>query len=158
MPLSKRTALGVSIVAIVLYWIYVAVSQLSDPSLPAGFSALVLRIVRTKVLVFAALFALLRLGGEGWDSIGVRRSGWPRHLGVGLIIGFAMFLAMNVALNSVLNALIPRAATDGSERHEPPSTDRIQSCVGERMNSDLRFGGRESRRRRSRHLGWSHRH
>ena len=49
MTLSKRTALGISLGVIVLYWIYQIVSQRPDAPLPAHFSDLVWRIVRTKM-------------------------------------------------------------------------------------------------------------
>lgn len=109
----KRTALGISLGVIVLYWIYQVVAQRAGPQLPAHFSELVLRIVRNKLIVFFTLFVLLRLEGEGLDSLGVRRDAWPKHLGVGLLIGLAMFVGLNVALDSVMNALIPRPPASG---------------------------------------------
>ena len=63
MTMSKRTSLGISLGAIVLYWIYQIVSQRPDAPLPAQFSALVWRIVWTKIIVLTVLFLLLRLGG-----------------------------------------------------------------------------------------------
>ena len=71
MTLSKRTALGISLGAIVLYWIYQIVSQRPDAPLPAHFSDLVWRIVCTKIIVLAALFLLLRLEGEGFEALGL---------------------------------------------------------------------------------------
>ncbi len=113
MTLSNRSALGISLSVIVLYWIYQIVAQRSGPLLPAHFSELVLRIVRTKLIVFVTMFLLLRLAGEGWDALGVSRHEWPKHLGVGLLIGLAMFVGLNVALDSVMNALIPRPPASG---------------------------------------------
>lgn len=113
MTLSKRAALRISLGVIVLHWIYQIVSHHSGPSVPAHFSELVVRIVRNKLLVFAALFLLLRLEGERFDRLGVTRHEWPKHLGLGLAIGFAMFVGLNVVLDSVMNHLIPR----------PPSSD-----------------------------------
>jgi membrane protease YdiL (CAAX protease family) len=113
MTLSKRTALGISLGVMVAYWIYQLVSHQESQPLPAHFSELVLRIVRNKLIVFAALFLLLRLQGEGWDGLGVSRHEWPKHLGVGLAIGFAMFVVLNVALDSMMNSLIPRPPTSG---------------------------------------------
>ncbi len=81
MTLSKRTALGISLGLIVLYWIYQIVSQHPDAPLPAHFSEIVWRIVRTKLLVFAALFLLLRLGGEGFKALGVSGHKWPQQAG-----------------------------------------------------------------------------
>ena len=108
MTLSKRAALGISLGVIVLHWIYQIVSHRSGPSVPAHFSELVVRIVSTKLLVFAALFLLLRLEGERFDRLGVIRHEWPRQLGLGIAIGFAMFVGLNVMLDSVMNHLIPR--------------------------------------------------
>lgn len=113
MTLSKRRALDISLAVIVLHWIYQIVSQRSNPPLPAHFSELALRIVRNKLIVFAALYVLLRLSGEGFDALGVSRREWPKHVGVGLVIGFAMFIGLNVALDSVLNSLIPRSPASG---------------------------------------------
>jgi hypothetical protein len=113
MTLSKRTALGISLGAIVLSWVYTILSHRSSPALPAHFGELVLRIVRSKLIVIAALFVLLRLEGERFDSLGVSRSEWPKHLGVGLAIGLAMFVGLNVALDSLMNALIPRPPASG---------------------------------------------
>jgi len=113
MTLSKRTALGISLGAIVLHWTYQIVSQHGSPPLPAHFSELVLRIARNKLIVLATLFALLRLQGEGLDGLGVSRREWPKHLGVGLIIGFAMFVGLNVALASVMRSLIPGPPASG---------------------------------------------
>jgi len=113
MTLSKRTALGISLGVIVAHWIYQLVSYQGSQPLPAHFSELVLRIVRNKLIVFAALLLLLRLQGEGWDGLGVSRRNWPKHLGVGLAIGFAMFVGLNVALDSMMNSLFPRPPASG---------------------------------------------
>jgi membrane protease YdiL (CAAX protease family) len=109
----KRTALFFSLGVIVLHWTYQLVSQRSAPILPAHFSELVLRIVLNKLIVVAALVALLRVGGEGFDGLGVSRRGWPKHLGVGLAIGVAMFVGLNVALDSMLSSLIPKPPASG---------------------------------------------
>ena len=113
MALSKRAALGISLGVIVLHWIYQIVSQQGSPPLPAHFSELVLRIVRNKLIVFATLYLLLRLQGEGLDALGVSRREWPKHLGVGLVIGLVMFVGLNVLLASVMNSLIPRPPEGG---------------------------------------------
>ena len=113
MTLSKRTALGISLGAIVLYWIYQIASQQADAPLPAHFSELVWRIVRTKLLVFAALFLFLRLEGEGFKELGLSGHQWPKRLGIGLLFGVAMFIALNVVLGSVLGSLLPRPAASG---------------------------------------------
>jgi CAAX protease family protein len=113
MPLSKRTALGISLGVIVLNWIYQIVWH-RNPSLPTHFSELVVRIVSTKLIVLAALLLLLRLEGDGVDRLGVTRHEWPKRIGIGLAIGFAMFLTLNVALDSVMNSLIPRPPSSGT--------------------------------------------
>jgi membrane protease YdiL (CAAX protease family) len=113
MTLPKRSALGAALCVIVLYWLYQIVTQGSDQSLSGQFSDLVLRIARNKLLVFGAMFLLLRLDGEGFGSLGLGRKEWPKHLGMGLIIGFAMFVALSVVLNSVMNSLIPRPPASG---------------------------------------------
>ena len=63
--------------------------------------------------MFAAIFLLLRLQGEGFRDIGVNGLQWPKHLGIGLLFGVAMFIALNVALGSVLGSLLPRPAASG---------------------------------------------
>ncbi|MBI5838376.1 MAG: CPBP family intramembrane metalloprotease [Candidatus Eisenbacteria bacterium] len=113
MNLSRRTALGVSLGVIFLYWGYQIVWQHSAPVLPAHFSDLVLRIVRGKLIVFAAVMLLLRLEGERFAALGVTRHQWPKHFGVGLAIGFAMFLGLNIALDSVMSSLLPRSPSAG---------------------------------------------
>jgi membrane protease YdiL (CAAX protease family) len=113
MTVSKRTSLGISLGAIVLYWIYQIVSQRPDAPLPAHFSDLVWRIVRTKIIVLTALFLLLRLEGEGFKELGLSGHEWPKHLGLGLLFGLAMFVALNVVLGSVMNSLLPRPAASG---------------------------------------------
>ncbi len=113
MTVSKRTSLGISLGAIVLYWIYQIVSQRPDAPLPAHFSTLVWRIARTKIIVLTALFLLLRLEGEGFKALGLSAREWPKHLGVGLLFGLVMFVALNVALGSVMNSLFPRPAASG---------------------------------------------
>jgi membrane protease YdiL (CAAX protease family) len=113
MTLPKRSALGISLSVIVLYWIYQLSSQRSSPSLPVQFSELVLHIVRNKLIVFAALLLLLRLEGEGFGALGVDRREWTQHLGVGLVIGVAMFIGLNVALDSALSSLMPRPPASG---------------------------------------------
>ncbi len=113
MIVSKRSALGISLGAIVLYWIYQIASQRADATLPAHFSELVWRIVRTKLLVFAALFLLLRLEGEGFKELGLSGHQWPKHLGLGLLFGLGMFFALNVALGAVMQSLLPRPAGNG---------------------------------------------
>jgi uncharacterized protein len=113
MIVSKRSALGISLGAIVLYWIYQIASQQADAPLPAHFSELVWRIVRTKLLVFVALFLLLRLEGEGFKELGLSGNQWPKHLGMGLLFGLGMFFALNVALGAVMQSLLPRPAGNG---------------------------------------------
>jgi membrane protease YdiL (CAAX protease family) len=113
MTLSKRTALGISLGAIVLYWIYAIVSQRAGPDVPARFAELVLRIARTKLSVLAAIALLLRLEGERFGELGVSRHEWRKHLGVGLAIGLAMFVGLNVTLDSLMNSLIPRPPASG---------------------------------------------
>jgi len=113
MTVSKRTSLGISLGVIALYWIYQIVSQRPDAPLPAHFSDLVWRIVRTKIVVLTALFLLLRLEGEGFKELGVSGYKWPKHLGIGLLFGVAMFVALNVALGSVMGSLFPRPAASG---------------------------------------------
>ena len=113
MTVSKRSSLGISLGAIVLYWIYQVVSQRPDAPLPAHFSDLVWRIVRTKIIVLTALFLLLRLEGEGFKELGLSGHKWLQHLGVGLLFGLAMFIALNVVLGSAMNSLLPRPAASG---------------------------------------------
>ena len=113
MIVSKRSALGISLGAIVLYWIYQIASQQAGAPLPAHFSELVWRIVRTKLLVFVALYLLLRLEGEGFKELGLSGHQWPKHLGLGLLFGLGMFFALNVALGAVMQSLLPRPAGNG---------------------------------------------
>jgi membrane protease YdiL (CAAX protease family) len=113
MTLSKRTSLGISLGAIVLYWIYQIVSQRPDAPLPAHFSTLVWRIACTKIIVLATLFLLLQLEGEGFNELGLSVREWPKHLGVGLLFGLVMFVALNVSLGSVMSSLLPRTAASG---------------------------------------------
>lgn len=113
MTMSKRTSLGISLGAIFLYWIYQIASQRPEAPLPAHFSELVWRIARTKIIVLTALFFLLHLEGEGFKELGLSGQRWPKHLGVGLLFGLAMFVALNVVLGSVMNSLLPRPATSG---------------------------------------------
>ena len=114
MSLPRRTALGISLGVIVLYWAYQIVPNRGAPSLPAHFPELVVRIVRDKLLVLAAIFVLLRLEGERFSQLGLTRRDWPRHLGLGLAIGLAMFIGLNVVLDSVMNSLVPRPPTSGA--------------------------------------------
>ena len=113
MTISKRTSLGISLGAIVLYWIYQIVSQRPDAPLPAHFSTLVWRIVWAKIIVLTVLFLLLRLEGEGFQGLGLSGHEWPKHLGVGLLFGLVMFVALNVGLGSVMSSLLPRPAVGG---------------------------------------------
>lgn len=113
MPLSKRSALGVSLSAIVLYWCWQIFAQRAPQPLPAQFSDFALRVVRSKLLVGASLFVLLRLEGEGLASLGCSSVEWRKRVGVGLAAGLAMFVGFNVALDSLFNALIPKTPTSG---------------------------------------------
>ena len=79
MTVSKRTSLAISLIAIVLYWIYQIISQHPDAPLPAHFSDLVWRIARNKIIMLVALFLLLRLEGEGFREIGLSDQNWTRH-------------------------------------------------------------------------------
>ena len=66
-----------------------------------------------QLLVFAALFLLLRLEGEGFKELGLSGHQWPKHLGIGLLFGLGMFFALNVALGAVMQSLLPRPAGNG---------------------------------------------
>lgn len=113
MPLSKQSGLRVSLSVIVLYWCWQILAQRAPQPLPAQFSDFALRVVRSKLLVGASLFALLRLEGEGLASLGCSPVEWRKRLGFGLAAGLAMFVGFNVALDSLFNALIPKAPTSG---------------------------------------------
>ena len=113
MTISKRTALFISLGAIVLYWTYQLAAHQGGEPLPAHFSELVLRIVRRKLIVCAAIALLLRLQGQGVSELGVSRKAWPKHVGVGLVLGVAMFVGLNVLLASVMGSLIPRSPDQG---------------------------------------------
>ena len=107
MMLSKRTALGISLGAIVLYWMIQIAMEGSGHPLPDHFSELIFRIVRNKLLVMATIVLLLRLEGETIAGLGVVRRDWIPHVGMGLVIGLVMFIALNVALAAVMRALVP---------------------------------------------------
>lgn len=87
MTISKRTSLGISLAAIILYWVYQIISQDPNAALPAHFSDFVWRIVRNKSIMLVALFSLLWLEGEGFKELGLRSQNWPRHLVAGLVFG-----------------------------------------------------------------------
>lgn len=105
--LSPRAALGVSLSAIVLLWAWQIATIDSARVVPEHFSELVWRIARNKVVLFAGLVLLLRLGGETFAALGVRRERWLQQVGIGTAIGLAMFIALNVALTALLQSLFP---------------------------------------------------
>lgn len=109
----KRTALWISLAAILAYWIREFLTRNSGAIIPGTFRALVLQVVVVKLVVFAAIYLLLRLGGERFGDIGVTRDRWPKHLGIGLLIGLAMFIGINFLLTSVMNSLIPPVPSTG---------------------------------------------
>ena len=113
MTLSKRSALGISLAVIAMYWVYLIASQRSGHALPADFSAFALRVAINKCIVIGSIFLLLRLEGEWFGQIGVNRRAWPRHVGIGVGIGLAMFFVFNVGLSSIMGSLFPRATDSG---------------------------------------------
>ena len=113
MTVSKRAALGVSLGAIVLHWGFQLASTRTSSVLPANFADLVFVVGRNKLAMLAALALLLRLQGQGFDSLGLHRRDWRARLRAGLFIGAAMFVTLNVVLTSFMNALIPPAAANG---------------------------------------------
>jgi hypothetical protein len=106
-------SLSLSLVAIVVYWLYQILSRESAQVLPASFPELVFRIARTKIIVLAAILALLWPRGEDWRALGLGRREWPKHLGIGLLFGVAMFVAFNVVLSTLMRAILPAAHTSG---------------------------------------------
>ncbi|MGI8432240.1 MAG: CPBP family intramembrane glutamic endopeptidase [Chthoniobacterales bacterium] len=112
MSISKKTALELSLGAIAASWIY-QISRGTNPTLPPNFSTLVVTILISKLAIFAAIYLLLRLGREDFGALWVTGRDWPKHLGLGLAIGFAMFIALNVALGSVMQSLLPRPPSNG---------------------------------------------
>ncbi len=113
MIVSKKSALYLSLIAIALYWAYQVARQHPGQSLPAEFSDFVIAVAISKLVTIVVIFLLLRLGGEGFRSLGVSADAWPRHLGIGLAVGTAMFLLFNVGLGSVLGSIFPRSADNG---------------------------------------------
>lgn len=108
--LTPRAALAISLCAIAAAWAWQLATVEPAQVLPEQFSALVLRIARNKVLVFACLFLLLRLGGETFAALGVRREGWAKQIGLGTAIGLGMFVAFNVFFTALMESMIPPPA------------------------------------------------
>jgi len=110
---SKRALLFISLSLIALHWAY----QLSDfpatPVIPASFAELARKIIINKVVLFAILAVLLRLEEHGWEGVGVTRRDWPRHVGIGIGIGLAMFFVLNIGLTAVLEPVFPRPTQHG---------------------------------------------
>jgi membrane protease YdiL (CAAX protease family) len=111
---SKKAALAISLLAIATLWAYRIVSQGGSHALPAEFPLFALKISIGKCLMLAAIYVLLRLGGERFAQLGLSREAWPRHLAIGIGIGVAMFCLFNVGLASILGGLFPRAGTGPS--------------------------------------------
>jgi len=113
MIVTKRTALLVSLLAIVASWAYHIARQSAGHALPAEFSDFAIAIAVAKLVTIAIIYFLLRLGGEGFGSLGVGARAWPRHLGIGLAFGVAMFVLFNVGLASILGPMFARPADGG---------------------------------------------
>ena len=105
--LPKRAALALSILAILASWVWQLTRAGTAGDIPQHFSELVLRIVRNKLLVFAALMLLLHLEGEGLAALGLTADRWRRRIALGIGLGTAMFVALNAGLSSVMQSLIP---------------------------------------------------
>ncbi|MBS1517867.1 MAG: CPBP family intramembrane metalloprotease [Bacteroidetes bacterium] len=114
MKLSKRSASAVSIAGVILYWLYTFYrSSGTRPDFPSGTEELFLSIIKSKIIIIAAVYLLLRLEGEGFRQIGFNGERFFRHLTTGILFGLASWVLVNVIVIPILNSVNPGISKDG---------------------------------------------
>lgn len=108
MGISKRSALTLSIVCIIAYWLYQLFSLNSTRQVPALFTDFALQVATTKIIHFTSIALLLWLAQEPWKQLGFTILYWKRQIAYGLLIGLVLTLLFNVGLNSVLANLFTK--------------------------------------------------
>jgi membrane protease YdiL (CAAX protease family) len=110
---SKRILLPLSLGLIGLHWAYTLLDHPLTPVIPPTFAELAVKIILNKVILFTILAVLLSWEPDGWQGVGVSAKDWPKHLAIGIGIGFVMFITLNVALTAALESVLPRPAQNG---------------------------------------------
>ena len=116
MRISKHNALHISLSIIVLSWIY-DIAKINYPvsPIPTDLLALVLRIGKSKVIVFLVVFGLLRLERQTFSDIGFSKAGLMGQILRGLAFGLILFITIHLIIHPVINAVLPATAGQGPD-------------------------------------------
>jgi membrane protease YdiL (CAAX protease family) len=114
MTMSKKAALHVSLIIIVLYWFYELFVVKHSGNLSGSFSDFAIRIALNKSIQLAVIILLLRIEKVNWHEMGFTSNNLRKQFFFGILFGFIMFLLFNLGLSNVLNSVFPKPAGSGS--------------------------------------------
>lgn len=114
MNLSKKSALLISIFAIIIFWIYVfVVKSQSVPTVPDEFTDIVIKVVTNKFIYLAVIGFLLYLEGEPLKNLGFSNEKLGRQILMGMLFGVIIWVLVHIVVQPICGALFPNAPAKG---------------------------------------------
>ncbi len=108
MKIPKRAAFFISLSVIILYWLYVIIFTASSvPVLPDTLNAILLSIVKNKIIFIIAVIVLLKLEGDSFRGLGFRKEKLFIQLLFGISFGFITWILVNIVFNPLISAVNP---------------------------------------------------
>ncbi len=112
--IPKKTALYISIATILFYWIYIFfIKANSAPNLPSDLSAILMSIIKTKIILFLVIFFLLQLEGDNFKLIGFAGPRIFKQILTGILFGIGTWVFIHIMFNPAINTLFPKPSIQG---------------------------------------------
>jgi membrane protease YdiL (CAAX protease family) len=103
----KKNAPYISLLIIVIYWVYQLLTVRTDVVLPSSFAELAIRVLIIKCIHLGTIITLLYIE-QDWYGMGFTVKNYRKQFMMGLLLGLTMFLLFNVGLGSILNNIFPK--------------------------------------------------
>ena len=95
----KKYAPYISLLVIVIYWIYQLLTIKTEVVLPGSFAELAIRTLISKCIQLGIIVMLLYIE-QDWNGMGFAAKNYGKQFMMGLAMGLTMFLLFNVALGN----------------------------------------------------------
>ena len=114
--LQKKLASWLSIAVIVGYWLNdLCIKDHSAAVLPTDLMKIFLMVLKTKIMLLAVMYALLRLEGHDFAQLGFRSPRILPQLLTGIAFGAGTWAFIHVLVNPLIGALNPHPSIEGTD-------------------------------------------